>query len=76
MASEVIGLEPKEEEAVEMVVRAREVGRRTLPINLDDGEDDENDACYGPAGGQQQGQGSPPLQAPPGSSGLRFEATV
>ena len=31
-------MEPKEEEAVEMVVRAREVGRRTLPIYLDSDE--------------------------------------
>ncbi|XBI16803.1 hypothetical protein VPH35_058994 [Triticum aestivum] len=42
VAPEVIGLEPEEEEeAVEMVVRASELSYRTLPIDLDSGEDDE-----------------------------------
>jgi hypothetical protein len=31
----------EEEEAVEMVVRAPEPGHRTLPIDLDSGEDDK-----------------------------------
>jgi hypothetical protein len=42
VAPEVIALEPEEEEeAVEVVVRAPEPGHRTLPIDLDDREDDE-----------------------------------
>jgi hypothetical protein len=42
VASEVIDLEPEEEEeAVEMVVRVPEPCHQTLPIDLDSGEDDE-----------------------------------
>lgn len=41
VASEVIALEPKEEEAVAMVVRAPEPAHCSMPIDLDDGEDDE-----------------------------------